>query len=129
MLFGYLIGIAIISAVSALFLKLGAKLIVKKSVGFIAAFVVSLISLLSAIFMQDLIAHKQEAVWAVSPGLVFFIACWLLNSGFLKYENERIGYGKTFLITLFQCAALFIALMILSTAFISGLMLLGNQPG
>ena len=129
MFFGYLVGIAIVSVVSALLLKLGAKLIVKKSASFVAAFVISFISFLAAIFIQNLTMHKQESFWAVLPGIVFFISCWLLNAQFLKYggEKEGINYGKSFLVTLFQCVALFVVLMILSVVFVSGLMLLGNQ--
>lgn len=129
MFFGYAVGIAIVSAVSALLLKLGAKLIVKKSVGFVAAFVISFISFLIAIFVQNLTMHKTEAVWAVAPGIVFFISCWLLNAQFLKYDNEKgeVNYGKTFVVTLFQCVTLFVALIILSMVFVSGLMFLGNQ--
>ncbi|CAN5679589.1 hypothetical protein BH20ACI4_BH20ACI4_30580 [soil metagenome] len=129
MLLGFSIGIAVGSALSALFIKLFARLIVKKSTGFVAAFIISFISFLAAIFIQDLTARKPETVWAVIPGVIFFLFCWLLNAQFLKYgaENENIGYGKTFFVTFLQCIALFFALLILSTAFISGLMFLGSQ--
>ncbi|MEO6589999.1 MAG: hypothetical protein ABIP06_11920 [Pyrinomonadaceae bacterium] len=129
MLFGYLIGIAIFSAISAFFLKISAKLVVKKSVGFTAAFVISIISFLAALFIQDLTAHKQQSFWAVLPGIVFFLTCWLLNINFVKYgqEDESIGYAKSFLITLVQCIALFTVVVILSFMIISGLMHFGNQ--
>lgn len=129
MILGYLIGIAIISAVSALFLKLSAKLVVKKSVGFAIAFIISFVSVLAAGFVQDLTDHKQSPFWTVSPAIVFFLSCWLLNALFVKYGGESVslGYARAFPVTALQCAGLFVFMLVLSLVFVGGLLFYAGQ--
>ena len=132
MLFGYLIGITIISAVSALLIKLAARLTIKKSVVLAAAFIFSLVSFLIAFFVQDLLDNRsgeQSPFLAVLPGFVFFLSCWLLNAQFVKYDGEEFpGNAKVFLVTIIQCVSLFIIIAIFSFVLISGLIYLGS-PG
>jgi len=123
MLIGYLIGLAIISAISALFIKLGVKLAAKKTVGFGVSFGISFVSFLAALLVQtffDDVRAKSSFV-QILPGFVFFLSCWLLNAQFVKYgeaDNPR-SYGKAFLATVVQCAALFIVIMAFSLALIA----------
>jgi len=112
MLFGYLIGLAIISAVSATLILLAVRLFYKQKTAFTNAFVISFLSFLAALFVQMLFdeARPKSSFVEVLPGLVFFLSCWLLNAQFVKYgaEDSSKNYGKAFLITAAQCVALFI---------------------
>ncbi len=119
-LFGELVGLAIISSLSALFIKLGVKLVGKKSIGFGRAFLISFVALLVAFVFQDLFASSKAAssILATLPAFLFFVLSWLFNFLFIKYsDNESRHVGKAFLVTVIQSAALFVSLMILSLLF------------
>ena len=113
---GYLIGIAIIAAISSLFIKLAGKLVAAKSIEFGKGFVISFISLLAALFFQMLFdgVRPRASLVEVLPGFIFFFVCWLLNTQWVKYgnENNQRSYGKAFLVTLVQCVGLFIAMLV-----------------
>jgi hypothetical protein len=130
MLFGYILGVAIISTISALFIKLAVKLVAQKSVDFTKSFVISAISLLGTFFAQDLLngIRSNSSLIAAVPAFVFFLLCWLLNIWFVKYgdEDDSRNYGKAFLVTVIQCALLVITSLILSFLFISILMAIGS---
>ena len=118
MLAGYLIGIAIFSAISAGLIKLAAKLATKTAVRFGTAFVISAVSFLAALFSQMLFdgASSQNSFLQVLPGLVFFVSCWLLGVQFIGYGeiDGKKSYAKAFLVTLLQCVGLFAISIIFS---------------
>jgi hypothetical protein len=132
MLFGYLLGIVIISAVSALFIKLGVRLVAKQSVDFAKSFAVSVISFLGTFFAQDIFGgiRSESSFIAAAPACVFFLLCWLLNAQFIGYgdEDDSRNYGKAFLVTVIQCAALFITGLVFSFLLIALLMSIGPPP-
>lgn len=122
MIFGYLLGIAIISAISALYIKLGVRLVGNRNITFAKAFVVSAVSFLAAFFAQDLLTRtgSESSLFAAMPAFVFFFVCWLLNTQFIRYGEENSkNYGKAFLVTVIQCFALFLTGMIFSFVLIA----------
>jgi hypothetical protein len=125
MLLGYLIGLAIISAISAGLILLVVRLLYKQKVAFTNAFVISFISALGALFGQmlfDNVSSKSSFIEAL-PGFVFFLLCWLLNAQFIKYgeaEGSK-SYGKAFLVTTVQCVLLFIFILVFSLGLMAAL--------
>lgn len=121
-LIGYLIGLAIISLIGAAVISLSAKLFYNQKGIFGTAFFVSFVSFLAALFVDSFVNANQSAnsFTASLPGIVFFVLCWLLNSQFIKYEpNGAKSYGKTFLITIVQCVALFMFIILLTFGFMA----------
>lgn len=118
MLVGYLIGIAILSVISAGLIKLAAKIATKTAVTFGTAFVISAVSSLAALFSQMLFdgAISQNTFVQVLPGIVFFASCWLLGVQFIGYGaiDGQKSYAKAFLVTLLQCVGLFVISIIFS---------------
>lgn len=118
MLVGYLIGIAILSTISAMFIKLGVKIVAKETTSFAGAFVISAISLLGAFFAQDLFntVGSQSSFVQAAPAFVFLFLSWLLISQFIKFggEGNSKNYVKSFLVAIIQSVALFITGIIFS---------------
>lgn len=128
MLIGYLagrlIGIAFISAVSALLAKLAIRLLYKQKVTFARTFLISFVSVLAALLVQIFFddVRAGNTYLEVLPGLVFFLTCWMLNVQFIEYgENNARSYGKNFLVTMVHCVALFTVGMIFSLVLLAGL--------
>ena len=117
MLAGYLIGIAIFAAVSAVLIKLAAR-IATTTVTFWKGFVVSGVAILAALFTQILFEglRAENSFVQVLPGLVFFASCWLLGVQFIGFGaiDGQKSYAKAFLVTLLQCIGLFIISIIFS---------------
>ena len=122
MLAGYLIGIAIFGAVSAVLIKLAARIATTTTttttVTFWKGFVVSGVAILAALFTQILFEglRAENSFVQVLPGLVFFASCWLLGVQFIGFGaiDGQKSYAKAFLVTLLQCIGLFIISIIFS---------------
>ena len=112
MIFGYLIGVAIISSVNALFIILAVRIFTARKTSFGKAFGISFVSFIAALFSQmlfDGVRPKSSFIEAL-PGFIFFLSCWLLNAQFIRYDEQEDSknYGKAFAATLIQCVVGFI---------------------
>ncbi|GEM_PF-2231019 len=123
---GLLIPLVIVSVLSAWFIKLGYKLLTKKSVSFTKPFWISFFSIATTFIVQAIIKNAsstpntQSSIVAVLPAMVFFLTCWVLNSQFIKYsdDEESKNYGLAFGVTVIQ----FACLMVIGLVFVFGLM-------
>jgi len=116
-LIGYLIGLAIISTFSGAVMSLTIRLFYKQKSIFGTAFILSFLAFLAALFVDKLVndAGSQSSLTASLPGIVFFVASWLLNALLIKYDSAGTkSYGKAFLVTIVQCVALFIFILFLT---------------
>jgi hypothetical protein len=127
---GYLIGLAILSAISSLFIKLGGRILGGQTVTFAKGFVISFISFGLALFFQILLDDipSKNSLVEVTPGIIFFLSSWLLNAQFIKYgEADSTSYGKAFLSTIMLCVALFILGIVFSLVFVAILSSFGSS--
>ncbi len=96
-LFGELVGVAILSLLSAVFIKLGVRIVSKKSTGFGRFFLISFGAFVFAFIVQELFAtaKAESSILAALPAFMFFAWCWLFN--FLlkaKWESVKNVSGE-----------------------------------
>lgn len=128
---GLLIPLVIVSVLSAWFIKLGYKLLTKKSVSFAKPFWISFFSIAATFIVQAIIKNAssnpnaQSSIITFLPALVFFLICWLLNSQLINYSDDEDSknYGLAFGVTVIQSACL----MVIGLVFVFGLMGLMRQ--
>lgn len=105
----WILVIAAVTAVSALFIKMGVRLVAKRSVNFLGAFVISGISLLGAFLIHGLVRRLFGLELSSLAFLAaFFLLSWVLNARFINFgtEESRPNYLQWFLVTFVQCVLL-----------------------
>jgi hypothetical protein len=109
----YLIGLALmlslVSLISAVLVRLGARAILQEQVGFRKAFWVSFAAFGIGLFLQKVIGEAAGPFSAIA----IFGACWLIGANVFRFGvDKQKSYAKTLALT----AAQFLGLMTIAAA-------------
>lgn len=117
-LIGLLIPIAVLSVLGASFIRLGARIVVKRSVSFGKAFWITFVSVLAAFITQKMLlgsgAGPSSSAIAVGPPIIFFLISWFLTSGLIRNvaEEERPLYGRGLAVTAIQSGCMLVVVAV-----------------
>jgi hypothetical protein len=113
---GILLALSTASVISAVLIRLGAKLITKEQVGFAKPFWISFIAFGVGFSMQKLL----DSVSGPLPVLAIFGTSWLLSANVITYGIEKQkSYAKALALTAVQFLGLMMIAAVIAVSFIA----------